>query len=196
MTGQGVQRLSDALTALEDAKRDGPAEVAVTPDGRAGVIQWQGTPVSELWVTGYVDRLIAARLVEPAAGLGRDLTEQERALMRRAADERLAAWHRALAGLPQEGLEAARIHFERHGLPAEWRRGYLKPSDVSAWVRARAVRRIPAGQECEVHEGQWAHSCRACGEERRAARSRLPEGFMERLREELARAAEDSGGEG
>ena len=75
---------------------------------------------------------------------------------------------RALAGLPLEGLEAARVHFERHGIP-DGRWGYLRPSDVSQWVRARARRRIPGGQECPEHPDQWGHSCQPCKDARRAS---------------------------
>lgn len=180
-----LQRVGDVVSDLDLARKSAPSEISLREDGTPAVIQWEGTPVSRLWLTGYVDRLIAARLVEPYAGLGRDLSAADRAMLERDNTERLGAWHRALGGLPQELLEQARLHFERHGLPAEWRRGYLKPSDVSRWVRSRARRRIPDGDECSSHPGEWADSCRPCAEERRGRRAQLPAGFMERLRAEL-----------
>ena len=140
-----------------DTIPDAPTEVVTAPDGSRAAIQWQGTPVTSEWLTNYVHALIAARLVEPwQLGGNEAQAEQARAANR----DRLAQWHQALGGLPREGLEAAREHFLKHGL--EDRRWYLRPTDVSRWVRARAARRIPVGRECEKHPDQWAHDCRKC----------------------------------
>lgn len=140
-----------------DTIPDAPTETTITADGTTAVIQWQGTPVTGEWITNYVHALIAARLVEPWQ-LGGDQAQTEQA--RAANRDRLAQWHKALAGLPREGLDAARDHFLKHGL--EDRRWYLRPTDVSRWVRARAARRIPVGRECGKHPDQWAHDCRKC----------------------------------
>lgn len=188
MSGE-VQRVGDLAGVLESARQVAPSEVAVAEDGTTAVIQWQGTPVSPMWITGYVDRLIAAGLVKPYGGLSGGITPEDAHLAQKDNDDRLAAWHRIVGGLPQELLEGARVHFERHGLP-DRRYGYLTPTDVSRWVRARAKRRIPAGQECETHPDEWADTCRPCAEDRRARRAALPAGFMDRLREELAKAKE------
>lgn len=134
-----------------------PTEIVTAPDGTRAAIQWQGTPVTGEWLTQYVNTLIAARLVEPwQLGSTAEVREQARAANR----DRLAQWHKALAGLPREGLEAAREHFLKHGL--DDRRWHLRPTDISRWVRARAARRIPVGKECGTHPDQWAHDCRKC----------------------------------
>ena len=145
-----------------DTIPDAPSETTIAADGTTAIIQWQGTPVTSEWLTQYVHALIAARLVEPWQ-LGGDQAQTAQA--RAANRDRLTAWHRALAGLPREGLEAARLHFEKHGVPADSRgskRWFLRPSDVSEWVRARARRRIPADKACEKHPDQWAHACDPC----------------------------------
>ena len=156
-----IQRIGDIATTLATARTTAPSEVAVAPDGTTGIIQWQGTPTTQKWLTVWVHKLMAAKLAEPYA----DGSEPEARATNAA---RLDAWHRALAGLPMEGLEAARVHFERHGIP-DGRWGYLRPSDVSQWVRARARRRIPDGQECPEHPDQWGHSCQPCKDARRAS---------------------------
>lgn len=191
-----VQRVSmGGLRAeLEAARQHAPSEVAIAEDGTQSVISWQGTPVTKLWVSGYVDRLIAAGLVKPYGGLGRDLGEAERVLIQKDNDDRLAAWHKALGGLPQEILEAFKFKYERHGRP-DGKSYFLQPYEVSRWVRARAVRRIPEGQECEAHEGQWAHSCRECAEDRRRSRAALPTGFMDRLRAEIEKSMDEGSGQ-
>lgn len=187
-----VQRVGDLAGVLERARQEAPSEVAIADDGTTAVIQWQGTPVTPLWVTGYVDRLIAAGLVKPYSGLGRDLSPADLRLAQKDNDQRLEAWHRIIGGLPQELLEAARVRFERDGLPEGRKFGYLQPTDVSRWVRARAKRRIPAGNECETHPDEWADSCRPCAEDRKRRRASLPPGFMDRIREELAKQKETS----
>ncbi|PMC76390.1 hypothetical protein [Brachybacterium sp. UMB0905] len=139
-----------------------PTELVTAADGTTGVIQWEGTAVDGQWLTNYVNQLIAARLVEPWQ-LGGDKAQTAHA--RAANRDRLTSWHRALAGLPQEGLDAARQHFEKHGVPADSRgsrRWHLRPSDVSDWVRARARRLIPAEKACEAHPSEWRHSCTQC----------------------------------
>lgn len=156
-----LQRIGDIATNLDIARREAPSEVAVAADGTTGIIQWQGTPVARQWLTAWVHKLMAAKLAEPYA----DGSEPEARATNAA---RLDAWHRALAGLPMEGLEAARVHFERHGIP-DGRWGYLRPADVSQWVRARARRRIPDGQECPEHPDQRGHSCQPCKDARRAS---------------------------
>lgn len=182
-----VERVTAGALAesLAVARQEAPSEVALTGDGEQAVIQWQGTPVSPQWLTGYLDRLIGAGLVKPIDFVDPSLPERERALVAKDNDERLRAWHLTLGGLPQELLEAARTHFMRHGLPDGAMGYYLRPVDVSKWVRARAKRRIPSGDECETHPDEWADTCHACTDERRAARANLPEGFMDRLRTEL-----------
>lgn len=136
---------------------EAPTEIVTAPDGSRTAIQWQGTAVEGEWLTKYVNALITARLVEPWQLGGNDV---QTAAARAANRDRLASWHSALAGLPREGLEAAREHFEKHGPPST--RWHLRPADVSGWIRARARRRIPAGRECEEHPDQWAHDCRKC----------------------------------
>lgn len=140
-------------------------EVVTDATGHRGVIQWQGTPVTSEWVTAYVESLILARLVEPWQS--RTGTPEQQAKVRAANRDRLGLWHTALAGLPMEGLEAAREHFIRNGPHTD--RWFLRPSDVSQWVRARARRRIPDGQECPEHPDQWGHSCQPCKDARRAS---------------------------
>lgn len=156
-----IQRAGDIVTELAAARTEAPSEVVVAPDGSQSVIQWQGTPVTAQWLTGWVHKLMAAKLAEPYADIpAGDSADAQQARATNAA--RLEAWHRALTGLPQEGLEAARVHFERHGLPQGAIGYYLRPIDVSRWVRARAARRIPVGRECGQHPDQWAHDCRKC----------------------------------
>ena len=140
-------------------------EIVTDAHGHRGVIQWQGTPVASEWVTAYVESLILARLVEPWQS--RTGTPEQQAKVRAANRDRLGLWHTALAGLPMEGLEAAREHFIRNGPATD--RWFLRPSDVSSWVRARARRRIPDGQECPEHPDQWGHSCQPCKDARRAS---------------------------
>lgn len=171
----GLQRVSVA-EVLEEAQKVRPSEIVLGSNGEQSVISWEGTPVSTLWLTGYVDRLIAAGLVRPADSTA-GLAGEALALVEHGNDERLHAWHRALGGLPKELLEAARVHFEKNGLPAEWRRGHLKPSDVSRWVRARAVRHVPAHLACPAHPGQREATCSECGRKRRESIS------PERIRE-------------
>lgn len=149
-----LQRIGDIASDLEAARAAAPSEVAVAPDGSAGIIQWEGTPVTRQWLTSWVHKLMAAKLAEP-------YTDASAPESRATNAARLDAWHRALAGLPMEGLEAARVHFERHGVP-DGRWGYLRPADVSKWVRARARRRIPAEKACEAHPDEWAHACTLC----------------------------------
>ncbi|WP_347042055.1 hypothetical protein [Brachybacterium nesterenkovii] len=186
MTGAVERVTAGALEqSLAAARAEAPSEVALTEDGTPAVIQWQGTPVSPEWLTGYLDRLIGAGLVKPIDFVDPSLPERERLLVAKDNDERVRAWHLTLGGLPRELLEAARTHFMRHGLPDGAIGYYLRPVDVSKWVRARAKRRIPAGQECETHPDEWADTCHACTEERRRRRASLPEGFMERLRAEI-----------
>ncbi|QCR53220.1 hypothetical protein C1N80_06245 [Brachybacterium sp. SGAir0954] len=140
-----------------DTTPNAPTETVRAADGTRGVIKWQGTPVTSEWLTQYVNALIAARLVEPWQ-LGGTTTQTEQA--RAANRDRLTQWHHALAGLPKEGLDAARDHFLKHGL--DDKRWHLRPTDVSRWVRARAARRIPTGRECPRHPDQWQHDCRKC----------------------------------
>lgn len=140
-----------------DTIPEAPTELVTAADGSTGIIQWEGTAVDGQWLTGYVNQLISARLVEPwQMGGDKIQTAQARAVNR----DRLTSWHRALAGLPQEGLEAARQHFEKHGPPST--RWHLRPADVSDWVRARARRLIPAEKACETHPDEWRHSCTQC----------------------------------
>ena len=138
---------------------DQPAtEIVTAANGTRAAIQWQGTAVTGEWITAYVESLILARLVEqwqPRTG-----TAEQQEKVRHANRDRLMLWHQALAGLPREGLEAAREYFVRQGPRTE--RWFLRPSDVSSWVRARAARKIPVGKECGKHPDQWAHDCRKC----------------------------------
>lgn len=138
---------------------DQPAtEIVTAANGTRAAIQWQGTAVTGEWLTAYVESLILARLVEqwqPRTG-----TAEQQEKVRHANRDRLMLWHQALAGLPREGLEAAREHFVRQGPRTE--RWFLRPSDVSSWVRSRAARKIPVGRECGKHPDQWAHDCRKC----------------------------------
>ena len=156
-----IQRAGDIVTELAIARTEAPSEVAVRADGTQAVIQWQGTPVTSEWLTGWVHKLMAAKLAEPYGDVppGDTPTAQQ---VRATNAARLDAWHRALSGLPREGLEAARAHFERYGLPERAVGYYLRPNDVSRWVRARAARRIPVGRECGKHPDQWGHDCRKC----------------------------------
>lgn len=155
-----IQKASDIVTELATARTVAPSEVAVQPDGTQAVIQWQGTPTTAQWLTAYVHKLMAAKLAEPYGGVPED-GSRAAAEARATNASKLDAWHRALSGLPLEGLEAARVHFERNGVP-EGRWGYLRPYEVSKWVRARAQRRIPEGKACESHPGEWAHDCGVC----------------------------------
>lgn len=163
---------------------DAPTEIITAPDGTRTAIQWQGTPVTGEWLTQYVNMLIAARLVEQwQLGGTQAQTEQARAANR----DRLTQWHKALAGLPREGLDAAREHFLKHGLSDK--RWHLRPTDISRWVRARAARRIPVGRECGTHPDQWAHDCRKCStplppDEQRAR--------IAQIRAELAKRKDDA----
>lgn len=146
------------LDTIPDTTPTTPTELVTAADGTAGIIQWEGTAVDGQWLTNYVNALIAARLVEQWQLGGSDArTEVARAANR----DRLTSWHRALAGLPQEGLDAARQHFEKHGPPST--RWHLRPADVSEWVRARARRLIPHEKACEAHTDEWRHSCTQCG---------------------------------
>lgn len=155
-----IQKASDITTELATARQEAPSEVAVRANGKQDVIQWQGTPTTPQWLTAYVHKLMAAKLAEPYTDAPQDSTQAaQEARATNAA--RLDAWHRALAGLPLEGLEAARVHFERNGIP-EGRWGYLRPYEISKWVRARAQRRIPEGKACETHPSEWAHDCGVC----------------------------------
>lgn len=155
-----IQKASDIVTELATARTVAPSEVAVQPDGTQAVIQWQGTPTTAQWLTAYVHKLMAAKLAEPYGDVPED-GSRAAAEARATNASKLDAWHRALSGLPLEGLEAARVHFERNGVP-EGRWGYLRPYEVSKWVRARAQRRIPEGKACESHPGEWAHDCGVC----------------------------------
>lgn len=178
-----IQRAGDIVTELATARAVAPSEVAVQPDGSQAVIQWQGTPVTAEWLTKWVNKMIAAKLAEPYADVP---TDGSRAAQEARATNaaKLDAWHRALSGLPLEGLEAARVHFERNGVP-EGRWGYLRPYEVSKWVRARAQRRIPEGKACESHPNEWAHDCGVC----RTAGAVPPEkarAYIAQIRETLA----------
>lgn len=155
-----IQKAGDIVTQLTTARATAPSEVAVRPDGTQHVIQWDGTPVTPQWLTAWVHKLMAAKLAEPYGDVPDGDTQAAREA-RATNAAKLDAWHRALAGLPMEGLEAARVHFERHGVP-DGRWGYLRPYEVSKWVRARARRRIPDGKACEQHPAEWAHDCGAC----------------------------------
>lgn len=155
-----IQRAGDIAAELASARTEAPSEVAVRADGKQDIIQWQGTPTTSEWLTKYVHKLMAAKLAEPYADAPNDGSQAaQEARATNAA--RLDAWHRALAGLPLEGLEAARVHFERNGVP-DGRWGTLRPSEISKWVRTRATRRIPEGKECESHPREWAHDCTVC----------------------------------
>lgn len=155
-----IQRASDIVTELAAARTESPSEVAVAPDGTQSVIQWRGTPTTSQWLTAWVHKLMAAKLAEPYDDGPPGDTQAAREV-RATNAARLDAWHRVLAGLPREGLEAARAHFERNGFK-DGRWGYLKPWEVSQWVRARVARKIPIGKECGTHPDQWAHDCRKC----------------------------------
>lgn len=182
-----IQRAGDIVTELATARQVAPSEVAVAPDGTQAVIQWQGTPTSAQWLTAYVHKLMAAKLADPYEDAPSGNTPEAGAA-RAANAAKLDAWHRALSGLPMEGIEAARVHFERNGVP-EGRWGYLRPYEVSRWVRARAQRRIPEGRACEAHPGEWAHDCGVC----RTAGRVPPEkarGYIAQMRAELARRKE------
>ena len=178
-----IQRAGDIADKLATARTTAPSEVAVSPDGRQDVIQWQGTPTTAQWLTAYVHKLMAAKLAEPYDDAPTGETPAA-AAARTANAAKLDAWHRALSGLPLEGLEAARVHFERNGVP-EGRWGYLRPYEVSKWVRARAQRRIPEGKACESHPNEWAHDCGVC----RTAGAVPPEkarSYIAQIREQLA----------
>lgn len=184
-----LERAGDLVADLALARQEAPSEVAVAPDGTQAVIQWQGTPASQEWLSGWVARLQAAKLIEPSAEVPKGDTKDAQ-VVRAANVARLEAWHRALGGLPREGLEAARVHFERYGLPEKVLGYYLRPIDVSRWVRARAARRIPLGRECGKHSDQWAHDCRKCSTPLSPEEAR---GRIAAIRAELAQRRE--GGE-
>lgn len=156
-----IQKASDIVSELAIARQAAPSEVAVAPDGTQTVIQWQGTPVTPTWLTAWVHKLMAAKLAEPYADAPAGST-QDAQQIRATNAARLDAWHRALSGLPCEGLEAARAHYERYGIPQGHIGYYLRPNDVSRWVRTRARRLIPAEKACEKHPDEWKHSCTQC----------------------------------
>lgn len=178
-----IQRAGDIATELATARQAAPSEVAVRADGRQDVIQWQGTPTTSEWLTKYVHKLMAAKLADPYVDVPAGDTQASREA-RAANASRLDAWHRALAGLPLEGLEAARAHFERNGVP-DGRWGTLRPSEISKWVRTRATRRIPEGKECESHPREWAHDCTVCRTEGAVPTARALD-YIAKIRADLA----------
>lgn len=172
--------IGQQLDTIPDTTPTTPTELVTAADGTTGIIQWEGTAVDGQWLTNYVNALITARLVEPWQPGG---TQAQTAQARAANRDRLTSWHRALAGLPQEGLEAARQHFEKHGPPST--RWHLRPADVSDWVRARARRLIPTEKACEAHPAEWKHSCTQCKYEGPVPQERAL-GYLAQIRAELA----------
>lgn len=172
--------IGQQLDTIPDTTPTTPTELVTAADGTTGIIQWEGTAVDGQWLTNYVNALITARLVEPWQPGG---TQAQTAQARAANRDRLTSWHRALAGLPQEGLEAARQHFEKHGPPST--RWHLRPADVSDWVRARARRLIPAEKACEAHPEEWKHSCTQCKYAGPVPQERAL-GYLAKIRADLA----------
>ena len=169
---------------LDDSRLEAPSEVVVAADGSQHVIQWEGTPAPRQWVTTFLDGLVTARLIEPFPEVPKDLPAEERAIAEKRLDDRLAEWHKPLAGLPMETLMAAGEHFRRHGVP-DGRWGYLRPSDLSRWIRPRLTRRIPLGKECEAHPSEWRHSCTQCGYAGPVPKERAL-GYLAQIRQQLA----------
>ena len=156
-----IQRPTRIREQLDASRLEAPSEVVVAADGSQHVIQWEGTPAPRQWVTTFLDGLVTARLIEPFPEVPDTLPEAQAVVVQARIDARLAEWHKVLAGLPMETLTAAGEHFRRHGVP-DGRWGYLKPSDLSRWIRPRLRRRIPLGKECEAHPSEWRHSCTQC----------------------------------
>lgn len=173
-------KIGDVLGELEAARESTPAEVTANPDGTAGVVRWVGTPPSSDWLTKYINSLVAA-------GLVKEFTAHDDPAVRAQNVERLEAWRRAIGGLPVEGLIAARQHFERGGeIPGD--RWFLRPADISGWVRRRAER--DRGQlACPDHPDEWRHSCFPCADKRRseAASVETIRRIREQLRKELGK---------
>lgn len=154
----GLVKIGSVMAELEAARESAPAEVTANPDGTAAVVRWVGTPPTDDWVTKYLNSLVAAGLVKEFAAADDPAVRAQNV-------ERLEAWRRAISGLPVEGLIAARQHFERGGeIPGG--RWYLRPADVSGWVRRRAER-DRGDLACPDHPDEWKHSCFPCREKRR-----------------------------
>lgn len=169
---------------LDVSRLEAPSEVVVAADGSQHVIQWEGTPAPREWVTRFLDGLVTARLIEPFPEVPAGLAKAERSIAEKRLDDRLVEWHKPLAGLPMETLTAAGEHFRRYGVP-DGRWGYLKPSDLSRWIRPRLRRRIPIGKECEAHPTEWRHSCTQCKYEGPVPQERAL-GYLAQIRADLA----------
>lgn len=185
-----LERPKSIRELLDDSRLEAPSEVVVAADGSQHVIQWEGTPAPSQWVTTFLDGLVVARLIEPFPEVPAGLSKDERAIAEKRLDDRTREWHKPLAGLPMETLTAAGEHFRRHGVP-DGRWGYLKPSDLSRWIRPRLRRRIPLGKECEAHPSEWRHSCTQC-EYAGAVDPSRARGYIAQIRAELAKRKEDA----
>ncbi|MFC0673535.1 hypothetical protein [Brachybacterium hainanense] len=179
-----IQSVTTVAQELALARTEAPSEVIVAPDGSQHVIQWQGTPAPRHWVTSFLDGLVTARLIEPFPDIPAGLSEAETVIAQRRLDDRLNEWHKVLAGMPLELLTAAGQHFRLNGVP-DGRWGYLRPSDLSRWIRPRLRRRIPPADECTSHPGHWADRCGQCAENRRTSRTKTSS-ILAGIRRELA----------